>query len=150
MKLADIFWPLPVHARAVDLFPFLRAPAARRAAPQEAQTAARKRRRKSSGPAKVSPRRRAGHRRCRSGQDIVIETDVLKAVVNTAGGVITKWELKQYRDANKEESASWCSGISSPARRRHQSRDRPGNVQLFTLYDRMNRQDLRCPLTIIR
>jgi len=36
-------------------------------------------------------------------RDIIIETDVIKAVVNTAGGVITKWELKDYREADKEE-----------------------------------------------
>jgi YidC/Oxa1 family membrane protein insertase len=28
------------------------------------------------------------------GKDIVVETDLVKAVINTAGGVITRWELK--------------------------------------------------------
>ncbi|MEK6745335.1 MAG: membrane protein insertase YidC [Nitrospirota bacterium] len=83
------------------------------------------------------------------GRDIVIETDVLKAVVNTAGGVITKWELKQYRDANKEEvgvMVLWHK-LTGPAQ---VAKPKPvlGNVQLFTLYDRMNREDLVAPLTI--
>ena len=83
------------------------------------------------------------------GRDIVIETDVLKAVVNTAGGVITKWELKQYRDATKEEvgvGVLWRK-LTGPAQ---VAKPKPvlGNVQLFTLYDRLNREDIVAPLTI--
>jgi len=47
----------------------------------------------------------------------VIETDVLKAVVNTAAGAYHEWELKQYRDANKEEVGVMVLWLSSPARR---------------------------------
>ena len=47
------------------------------------------------------------------GRDIVIETDVLKAVVNTAGGVITKWELKQYREGRKEEVGIIHYGVAA-------------------------------------
>jgi len=83
------------------------------------------------------------------GRDIVIETDLLKAVVNTAGGVITKWELKQYRESNKEEvgiGVLWRK-LTGPAQ---EARPKPvlGNVQLFTLYERMNRDDVVAPLTI--
>src|SRR5512133_4121745 len=35
------------------------------------------------------------------GKDIIIETDLVKAVLNTAGGVIKGVELKQYREADK-------------------------------------------------
>ena len=35
------------------------------------------------------------------GKEIIIESDLVKAVVNTAGGVITGIELKQYREADK-------------------------------------------------
>ncbi len=83
------------------------------------------------------------------GRDIVIETDVLKAVVNTAGGVITKWELKQYRDANKEEvgvGVLWRK-LTGPAQEA-KPKKALGNVQLFTLYERMNREDIVAPLTI--
>ena len=37
------------------------------------------------------------------GKIIVVETDLVKAEVNTAGGVITRWELKHYREADKTE-----------------------------------------------
>lgn len=119
--------------------------------PPEPQTAARETvQEKAPAPAKVRP---AGVAAvipvAAKGRDIVIETDVLKAVVNTAGGVITKWELKQYRDANKEEvgvMALWRK-LTGPAQ---EAKPKPvlGNVQLFTLYDRMNREDLVAPLTI--
>ena len=36
-----------------------------------------------------------------AGKDIVVETDLVKAVVNTAGGVIKGVELKHYREADK-------------------------------------------------
>jgi YidC/Oxa1 family membrane protein insertase len=83
------------------------------------------------------------------GREIVIETDVLKAIVNTAGGVITKWELKQYRDANKEEvgvMALWRK-LTGPAQ---EKKPKPvlGNVQLFTIYNRANQDDIIAPLTI--
>jgi len=35
------------------------------------------------------------------GHNILIESDLVKATVNTAGGVITGWELKNYREADK-------------------------------------------------
>jgi len=73
-------------------------------APPEPQTAARETvQEKAPAPAKARPSGVAPAIPVATvGRDIVIETDLLKAVVNTAGGVITTWELKQYRDANKE------------------------------------------------
>src|SRR5512145_245490 len=38
-----------------------------------------------------------------AGQDIVIETEVLTVVLNTAGGAVKKWELKKFREADKTE-----------------------------------------------
>jgi YidC/Oxa1 family membrane protein insertase len=120
-------------------------------APAEPQTAARETvQEKTPAPVKVRPAGiTAAIPVATKGRDIVIETDVLRAVVNTAGGVITKWELKQYRDANKEEvgvGVLWRK-LTGPAQ---EPKPKPvlGNVQLFTLYDRMNREDLVAPLTI--
>jgi YidC/Oxa1 family membrane protein insertase len=119
-------------------------------APPEPQTAARDTLEEKSPAPKVRP---AGVAAlipvAAKGRDIVIETDVLKAVVNTAGGVITKWELKQYRDANKEEvgvGALWRK-LTGPAQEA-KPKTVLGNVQLFTLYERMNREDIVAPLTI--
>ncbi len=119
-------------------------------APPEPQTAARETveekapapRLRPSGVAAVIPV-------AAKGRDIVIETDVLKAVVNTAGGVITKWELKQYREGSKEEvgvGVLWRK-LTGPAKEA-KPKKALGNVQLFTLYERMNREDMVAPLTI--
>jgi YidC/Oxa1 family membrane protein insertase len=120
-------------------------------APPEQQTVARETvQEKAPAPVKVRP---AGVAPAipvaAKGRDIVIETDVLKAVVNTAGGVITKWELKQYRDAHKEEvgvMALWRK-LTGPAQVA-KPKQVLGNVQLFTMYDRANRDDIIAPLTI--
>ena len=120
-------------------------------APPEQQTAAKETvQEKAPAPVKMRPAGAApAIAVAAKGRDIVIETDLLRAVVNTAGGVITKWELKQYRDANKEEvgvMVLWHK-LTGPAQ---EAKPKPvlGNVQLFTLYDRLNREDLVAPLTI--
>jgi YidC/Oxa1 family membrane protein insertase len=84
------------------------------------------------------------------GRDITIETDLVKAVVNTAGGVITKWELKAYRESDKTEV-----GVMPTLRRffgGQKREERPakelGNVQLFTRYDGVEQDDIAAPLTI--
>ena len=84
------------------------------------------------------------------GRDITVETDLVKAVVNTAGGVITKWELKGYREADKTEV-----GVMPTLRRLFGSekpKERPkrelGNVQLFTAYDMAKPGDIVAPLTL--
>ena len=38
-----------------------------------------------------------------AGRDITVETDLVKVVVNTAGGVIQQYELKKYREADTTE-----------------------------------------------
>jgi len=120
-------------------------------APPEPQTAARETvQEKAPAPAKARPSGVAPAIPVATiGRDIVIETDLLKAVVNTAGGVITKWELKQYRDANKEEvgvMVLWHK-LTGPAQEA-KPKQVLGNVQLFTIYDRANRDDIIAPLTI--
>ncbi len=85
-----------------------------------------------------------------SGRDIVIETDLFKAVVNTAGGVIKHWELKQYREADKTEvgiGAIWKK-ITGEAKRQETPKKELGNVQLLTAYEGVERSELVAPLTL--
>jgi YidC/Oxa1 family membrane protein insertase len=84
------------------------------------------------------------------GRDIVIETDVVKAVVNTAGGVITKWELKNYREADKEEVGFMVlmKRIFSGEKKVERPKKPLGNVELFTRYEGVKPEDLVAPLTV--
>ena len=84
------------------------------------------------------------------GRDIVIETDVVKAVVNTAGGVITKWELKNYREADKEEVGFMVlmKRIFGGEKRVEKPKKPLGNVELFTRYEGVKPEDLVAPLTV--
>ncbi|MDH4164596.1 MAG: membrane protein insertase YidC [Nitrospirota bacterium] len=86
-----------------------------------------------------------------SGKDIVIETDVLKAVVNTAGGVITQWELKHFREADKTEVGIMplFHRLTGGQTQEPKPAKDLGNVHLFTRYDGVNREDVTAPLTII-
>ena len=84
------------------------------------------------------------------GRDIVIETDVVKAVVNTAGGVITKWELKNYLEADKEEVGFMVlmKRIFGGEKRVEKPKKPLGNVELFTRYEGVKPEDLVAPLTV--
>jgi YidC/Oxa1 family membrane protein insertase len=84
------------------------------------------------------------------GQEIVIETDLVRAVVNTAGGVITKWELKDYREADKEEVGFMVTvkKIFGGAKKAEAPKKPLGNVELFTRYDGVKQEDLVAPLTV--
>ena len=102
-------------------------------APPEQQPAARETvQEKAPAPAKVRPAVvPAVIPVAAKGREIVIATDVLKAVVNTAGGVITKWELKQYREASKEEvgvGALWRK-LTGPAQEAKPKRARRPRVR---------------------
>ena len=84
------------------------------------------------------------------GREIVIDTDVVRAVVNTAGGVITKWELKEYRETDKAEVGIMplyrkLTG-SGPAN--GGEKKALGNVQLFTPYADVKPADIVAPLTL--
>ncbi|NTW67616.1 MAG: membrane protein insertase YidC, partial [Nitrospirae bacterium] len=84
------------------------------------------------------------------GRDIVIDTDVIRAVVNTAGGVITKWELKNYREADKEEVGFMVlmKRIFGGEKRVEKPKKPLGNVELFTRYEGVKPEDLVAPLTV--
>jgi YidC/Oxa1 family membrane protein insertase len=85
------------------------------------------------------------------GRDIVIETDLVKAVVNTAGGVITGLELKQYREADKTEVGlgALYKKITGQAKKEEQPKKALGNVQLVPSYEGVDRKDLVAPLTVV-
>ncbi|HYA86961.1 MAG TPA: membrane protein insertase YidC [Nitrospirota bacterium] len=84
-----------------------------------------------------------------AGREIVVETDLVKATVNTAGGVISGWELKHYREADKSEH-----GIGVLYKRiigqapLEQQKKELGNVQLLPTYEGINRNDMIAPLTV--
>jgi len=85
------------------------------------------------------------------GRDIVIETDIVKAVVNTAGGVIKRWELKRYREADKTEAginALWKK-ITGEAKREEKPKKELGNIQLLSQYEGIERGEMVAPLTLI-
>jgi len=84
------------------------------------------------------------------GRDITIETEVLRAVVNTAGGVITKWELKDYREADKEEVGFMVTvrKLFGGAKKEEKPKKPLGNVELFTRYEGVKPEDLIAPLTV--
>jgi YidC/Oxa1 family membrane protein insertase len=84
------------------------------------------------------------------GRDIVIETDVVRAVVNTAGGVITKWELKNYREADKEEVGFmvFMGKIFGSGKKEDKPKKPLGNVELYTRYEGVKAEDLVAPLTV--
>ncbi len=83
------------------------------------------------------------------GKDIVIETDVIRAIVNTAGGVITKWELKDYREADKEAVGFMVTVRKLFGEKKAEAPKKPlGNVELFTRYENVKPEDLISPLTV--
>lgn len=84
------------------------------------------------------------------GRDIVVETDLVRAVVNTAGGVVTRWELKQFREADKSEVGvmPFFRRLTGGQKQEAKPETELGNVQLFTRYDGVDRGDLIAPLTL--
>jgi YidC/Oxa1 family membrane protein insertase len=84
------------------------------------------------------------------GRDIIIETDVVRAVVNTAGGVITKWELKNYREADKEEVGFmvFIGKIFGRGKKEDRPKKPLGDVELYTRYEGVKADDLVAPLTV--
>jgi YidC/Oxa1 family membrane protein insertase len=87
--------------------------------------------------------------RATKGRDIIVETDLVKAVVNTAGGVITGLELKHYREADKTEVGlgALYKKITGQAPKA-QPKKELGNVQLVPSYEGIDPKDLIRPLTI--
>jgi YidC/Oxa1 family membrane protein insertase len=103
-------------------------------------------------PAPVRPAAVAGKiQTAVGGRDIVIETDLVKAVVNTAGGVIKRWELKRYREADTAEvgiGALWKK-ITGEAKKEEKPKKDLGNVQLLSHYEGVERGEMVAPLTLI-
>ncbi len=85
------------------------------------------------------------------GKIIVVETDLLKAEVNTAGGVITHWELKHYREANKTAYGlgALYAKIMGTAKEEEKPKKELGNVQLVPDYEGVNAKDMVSPLTLV-
>ncbi len=84
------------------------------------------------------------------GREIVIETDLVKAVVNTAGGVITGIELKGHREADTKEVGliATYKKITGQAPKEEKPQRELGNVQLVPAYN-IDRKDIVEPLTLI-
>jgi YidC/Oxa1 family membrane protein insertase len=84
------------------------------------------------------------------GKDIVVETDLVRAVVNTAGGVIKSLELKHYREADKTEVGlgALYKKITGQAPKA-QPKKELGNVQLVPSYEGVDPKDLIKPLTLV-
>ncbi len=85
------------------------------------------------------------------GRDIVIETDLVKATVNTAGGVITAWELKHHRESDKTPVGLMVmyKKIMGQAPAVRTPKKELGNVQLVPVYADIDRKDMIAPLTVM-
>jgi YidC/Oxa1 family membrane protein insertase len=85
------------------------------------------------------------------GRDIVIETDLVKATVNTAGGVITGWELKHHRESDKTPVGLivMYHKIMGQAPKVEMPKKELGNVQLLPVYAGIDRKDMVAPLTLM-
>ncbi len=85
------------------------------------------------------------------GKDIVVETDLVKAVVNTAGGVLTHWELKDYREADKTEYGlgALYKKITGQKKPEEKPKKELGSVQLIPIYEGVGRKDMVAPLTMV-
>jgi YidC/Oxa1 family membrane protein insertase len=85
------------------------------------------------------------------GNDILVETDLIKAVVNTAGGVITHWELKHYREADKTEYGlgALYAKIMGQTNKEEKPKKELGNVELVPTYEGVNAKDMVSPLTLM-
>jgi len=85
------------------------------------------------------------------GRDIIVETDLVKVRVNTAGGVITGWELKNYREADKTQVGlvALYKKFTGQTKQEIKPRKELGNVQLLPVYEGVDRKDLVSPLTLV-
>jgi len=91
-----------------------------------------------------------GIQQAAEGKIIVVETDLVKAEVNTAGGVITRWELKHYREADKTEHGLGVlyAKIMGREKKEETPKKALGDVQLIPTYEGMNSNDMVAPLTL--
>jgi len=86
-----------------------------------------------------------------AGKDIVIESDLFKVVLNTAGGVVKHWELKKFIEADKTDVGlgALYRKFTGAAKKQVEPKKERGNVQLFTPYDGVVAEEIVFPLTIV-
>jgi YidC/Oxa1 family membrane protein insertase len=84
------------------------------------------------------------------GREIIVETDLIRARVNTAGGVISGWELKHYREADKTPVGVGVmfNKIMGRGPKTEAPKKELGNVQLLPVYEGVDRKDMISPLTV--
>jgi YidC/Oxa1 family membrane protein insertase len=114
---------------------------------ETAQPKTEKRERQMARPEAVAPQ----IEQAAKGRDIIIETDLVKARVNTAGGVLTAWELREYREADKTPVGltAMYKKIMGQAPKEVQPKKELGNVQLIPVYEMLNQREMTSPLTIV-
>jgi YidC/Oxa1 family membrane protein insertase len=85
-----------------------------------------------------------------AGKDIVIESDLVKVVLSTAGGVVKQWELKKHIESSKADVGlgALYRKFTGTAKKEIKPLKEPGNVQLFTAYEGVQPDELVFPLTI--
>lgn len=118
--------------------------------PAAPEPAAREAVREKEAPVPVKPEAVAPKiRKATAGKDVVVETDLARVVLNTAGGVVKRWELKQYREADKEEVGLMpLLRKLFAGKREERPKKELGNVQLLPAYEGIAPGDLVPPLTI--
>jgi YidC/Oxa1 family membrane protein insertase len=86
-----------------------------------------------------------------AGKDIVIESDLVKVVLSTAGGVVKHWELKKYIEADKTDVGlgALYRKFTGTAKKQIEPKKERGNVQLFTPYEGVVAEEIVFPLTIV-
>ena len=83
------------------------------------------------------------------GRDITVETELVRAVINTSGGVIKSWELKKHREASKENV-----GIGAlynkimGGKKEERPKKELGNVQLVPSYEGVDAREMVRPLAL--
>ena len=83
------------------------------------------------------------------GRDITVETDLFKAVINTAGGAIKSWELKNYKEASKEDVGIGVLYDKLLGRKKEAKPKKAlGNVQLVPSYQEIDLREMVRPLTL--
>src|SRR3990170_1044528 len=83
------------------------------------------------------------------GRDITVETELVKAVINTSGGVIKRWELRKHREASKENvgiGALYNKIIGG--KKEEKPKKELGNVQLVPSYEGVDPREIVRPLTL--
>jgi len=74
------------------------------------------------------------------GKEITVETDLVNAVISTAGGVITKWELKDYQEADKTQVGltALYKKIMGQERKEIRPKKELGNVNLLPTQEELS------------